>query len=83
MQRIQPHACLPATTELHCRHDLEFRRKCLEAESVQHLCKSIVMENTKLSEPVAGVSKYYCVIVQVTPSLSTCSCTAIQCVHNA
>ena len=58
-------ALAPMTTKLPCRHDLEFRRNCLEAESIQHLCKSIVMENTKLTEPVPGVSKYYCVIVQV------------------
>ena len=45
--------------------DLESRRACLRAESTQHLCKSIVMENTKLAEPLPGLSKYYCVIVQV------------------
>ncbi|CAK0736473.1 hypothetical protein CVIRNUC_000751 [Coccomyxa viridis] len=44
--------------------DLESRRACLQAESTQHLCKSIVMENTKLAEPLPGLSKYYCVIVQ-------------------
>ena len=48
-----------------CRWDLESRRACLQAENMQHLCKSIIMENTKLTEPLPGLSKYYCVIVQV------------------
>lgn len=54
-----------ASKHFPCRHDLQFRRVCLQAESIQHLCKSIVMENTKLAEPFPGVAKYYCVIVQV------------------
>lgn len=38
---------------------------CLGAESIQHLCKSIIMENTKLTEENAvGTCKYYCVVVQ-------------------
>ncbi|GLC41642.1 hypothetical protein PLESTB_000693600 [Pleodorina starrii] len=53
---------------------LEFRRDCLGAASVQHLCKSIVMENTRAHESVSGWedpanSKYYCVIVQYTARL--------------
>ncbi|GIL82865.1 hypothetical protein Vretifemale_11767 [Volvox reticuliferus] len=49
---------------------LELRRDCLGAASVNHLCKSIVMENTRAHESVTGWddprnSKYYCVIVQV------------------
>ena len=51
--------------DMSCSHGLEFRRACIGAESKQHLCKSIIMENTKLAEPHPGVSKYYCVIVQV------------------
>lgn len=27
--------------------DLEYRMECLEAASIHHLCKSIIMENTK------------------------------------
>lgn len=65
-RHIQLYTYTSLPTALQCRHDLDFRRNCLEAESIQHLCKSIVMENTKLTEPVPGVSKYYCVIVQVT-----------------
>ncbi|GLI67325.1 hypothetical protein VaNZ11_011512 [Volvox africanus] len=53
---------------------LEFRRDCLGAASVNHLCKSIVMENTRAHESVTGWedprnSKYYCVIVQYTARL--------------
>lgn len=51
-------------------HDLEYRRQCLSAASVEHLCKSIVMENTKAPSEFndcGGLedSRYYCVIVQV------------------
>ncbi|GIM03695.1 hypothetical protein Vretimale_8363 [Volvox reticuliferus] len=53
---------------------LELRRDCLGAASVNHLCKSIVMENTRAHESVTGWddprnSKYYCVIVQYTARL--------------
>ncbi|KAG2434772.1 hypothetical protein HXX76_007657 [Chlamydomonas incerta] len=53
---------------------LEFRRDCLGAASIDHLCKSIVMENTRAHESVTGWddpkhSKYYCVIVQYTARL--------------
>lgn len=49
---------------------LEFRRACLKASSVDHLCKSIIMENTRAHPSVQGWedpknSKYYVVIVQV------------------
>ncbi|PNH07059.1 hypothetical protein TSOC_006520, partial [Tetrabaena socialis] len=48
---------------------LEFRRECLEAASVEHLCKAIVMENTRAHPSVVGWSdpahsKYYVVMVQ-------------------
>eukprot|EP00884_Botryococcus_braunii_P021996 jgi/Botrbrau1/8480/Bobra.0237s0096.1 len=51
--------------------DLEYRRQCLNAPSVDHLCKTIVFENTRAHPSVAGCenpsnSKYYCVIVQYT-----------------
>lgn len=55
--------CLTDSVAL--RNDLERRRKCLNAQSVLHLCKSIVMENTKVEEDIAGCPKYCCVIVQV------------------
>ncbi|EFJ41241.1 hypothetical protein VOLCADRAFT_107762 [Volvox carteri f. nagariensis] len=53
---------------------LEFRQSCLGAASINHLCKSIVMENTRAHESVKGWedprnSKYYCVIVQYTARL--------------
>jgi hypothetical protein len=49
---------------------LQFRQQCLQAASVNHLCKSIIMENTKAHPSVKGWddpnnSKYYVVIVQV------------------
>ena len=50
---------------------LEWRRDAVGAPSVHHLCKAIVMENTRAHPDVTGVdasgvnSKYYCVIVQV------------------
>jgi hypothetical protein len=49
---------------------LEFRRACLQASSTDHLCKSIIMENTRAHPSVQGWedpnnSKYYVVIVQV------------------
>lgn len=54
--------------------DLDYRRSCLQAPSIEHLCKTIVFENTKAHPSVDGCknpsnSKYYCVIVQVRPSL--------------
>jgi hypothetical protein len=50
--------------------DLEYRRKCLDAATINHLCKSIIFENTKAHPSVVfcsnpNNSKYYCVIVQV------------------
>lgn len=49
---------------------LEFRRDILQAASIHHLCKSIIMENTRAHPSVQGCqdpnnSKYYLVIVQV------------------
>lgn len=49
---------------------LDYRRRCLAAPSVDHLCKSIVMENTRAHPSVDGFtnpcnSKYYVVIIQV------------------
>ena len=49
---------------------LEFRRDCLAASSTDHLCKSIIMENTRVHPSVQGWedphnSKYYVVILQV------------------
>lgn len=56
---------------------LEFRRDILQAASTNHLCKSIIMENTRcegllpgktLTDP--GNGKYYLVIVQYTAKLN-------------
>ena len=47
--------------------DLPWRRDVLGASSVQQLCKSMIMENTKLSEEEAAASgrlKYVCFVVQ-------------------
>ncbi|WIA13609.1 hypothetical protein OEZ85_007174 [Tetradesmus obliquus] len=54
---------------------LEWRQACLAAASTDHLCKSIIMENTKAHPSVKGWedpnnSKYYVVIVQYTARLN-------------
>ena len=54
---------------------LEFRMGVVGAASVDHLCKSIVMENTRAPEELQGCedptySKYYMVIVQYTAKLN-------------
>eukprot|EP00878_Enallax_costatus_P018480 GHUV01019455.1.p1 GENE.GHUV01019455.1~~GHUV01019455.1.p1 ORF type:complete len:203 (+),score=45.50 GHUV01019455.1:669-1277(+) len=54
---------------------LPFRQQCLQAASVDHLCKSIIMENTKAHPSVKGWedhnnSRYYVVIVQYTARLN-------------
>jgi len=60
--------------------DLEFRRRCLSAWSTSHLCKSMVMENTKDDRTFPGglpeggdddwaSSKYVMVIVQYVSKL--------------
>ena len=49
---------------------LEYRREILGAKSTHHLCKSIVMENTRVDSDVdPGMSKYWMVIVQYTARL--------------
>ncbi|MEW5318809.1 MAG: hypothetical protein WDW38_009996 [Sanguina aurantia] len=57
-------------------HPLEFRTQCLQATSVHHLCKSMIMENTRAPETVDGFSdpnnsRYYTVIVQYTAKISS------------
>lgn len=52
------------------QEDLEFRRAFLGAASVEHLCKSIIMVNTRAPADITDCSnalhsKYYLVIVQV------------------
>lgn len=69
----------PATQE-----DLEFRRAFLGAASVEHLCKSIIMVNTRAPAAITDCSnalhsKYYLVIVQVITGIilsmiSKCPC---------
>lgn len=52
--------------EHYYEEDLGFRRSCLQAESIQHLCKSLLYENPKLpSEQEFQQFRYYLVIVQV------------------
>eukprot|EP00899_Mesostigma_viride_P007489 jgi/Mesvir1/16741/Mv15123-RA.1 len=55
---------------------LEWRQAALDAPSVEHLCKSIVMVNTQAPESVVDcsnpkMSKYYVVIVQYCARLNT------------
>eukprot|EP00761_Pharyngomonas_kirbyi_P001435 gb/GECH01001439.1/.p1 GENE.gb/GECH01001439.1/~~gb/GECH01001439.1/.p1 ORF type:complete len:266 (+),score=64.27 gb/GECH01001439.1/:1-798(+) len=55
-------------------HSLEERRQILEAPSRSHLCKSLILENTKCTEDNWNDrknSKYYCVIIQYTRRLSS------------
>lgn len=58
--------------------DLEFRREVLDAPSVHHLCKSIIMENTRCPpsnsscmENEEGIVKYWLVIVQYSSRLDS------------
>lgn len=50
--------------------DLEFRRKTLNAPGVEHLCKSIVMENTKIDGLNPEHTKYWLIIVQYSARLN-------------
>eukprot|EP00890_Picochlorum_soloecismus_P003027 jgi/Picsp_1/3725/NSC_06561-R1_protein len=50
--------------------DLEFRRKTLNAPAVEHLCKSIVMENTKIDGSNLEHTKYWLIIVQYSARLN-------------
>ena len=60
---VQDFAFVRAPPDYYDR-DLEYRRTVLQAPSVHHLCKSIVMENAKVEEGEPGVVKYWLVIVQ-------------------
>lgn len=48
------------------QEDLDYRCHCLQAASIQHLCKSLLYENPKLPEHGPEDFRYYLVIVQVT-----------------
>lgn len=53
---------------------LEFRTQRLNAPSVHHLCKTMVMENTRAPEDLLSLddpraSKYFMVLVQYTASI--------------
>lgn len=48
---------------------LEFRQAVLQAASVHHLCKTIIMENTRVEAREEGIHKYYMVIVQYSAKL--------------
>jgi hypothetical protein len=79
-----PHRFVRAPPEYYDR-PLEFRRDILQAASTHHLCKSIIMENTRAHPSVQGCedpnnSKYYLVIVQVRlvhPSPCACMLAAV------
>src|SRR5690606_38561533 len=52
-------------------HSLEGRRKMLDATTIDHLCKSIIMENVYCKQSTGKYnSKYYCCIVQYTQKLN-------------
>jgi hypothetical protein len=70
-------SCLPCLTTHPTTHNtvcrpLEFRRKVLHAASIDHLCKTICMENTRIDAPLTedladpGNGKYYLCVVQYT-----------------
>lgn len=49
-------------------HNLEYRRRALGARSIQQLCKSLVLENTKArnARPESPhAARYFCVVIQV------------------
>ncbi|KAL0484642.1 pgk [Acrasis kona] len=52
---------------------LEYRRDCLGAPTIDHLCKSLIMENTRFQgdDPFADRNncKYYCIVLQYTARL--------------
>lgn len=55
---------------------LEFRAERLKAPSMHHLCKTMVMENTRAPEELSKIddpraSKYFMVLVQYTASIDT------------
>ncbi|KAL0040276.1 hypothetical protein WJX77_002051 [Trebouxia sp. C0004] len=62
-----------AVPENYYKEDLEFRRACLQAASIQHLCKSLIYENPKLpaDQESSGTQhlRYYLVIVQYAAKL--------------
>ncbi|KAK9808874.1 hypothetical protein WJX72_005561 [[Myrmecia] bisecta] len=62
--------------ECYYDRDLEFRRQCLGGHSVEHLCKSIILQNSRAPAHVVECSdplnsKYYCVIVQYATRMNT------------
>lgn len=65
---IPSHRFVRAPPEYYAR-PLEFRRAVLGAASVQHLCKSIIMENTRVAGDEPGVTKYWLVVVQYSAKL--------------
>lgn len=47
--------------------ELEKRKEYLGAKSVDHLCKSLIIENTKCrDEQRPNNSRYFCIIIQYT-----------------
>lgn len=55
---------------VHLLQPLEYRMACVGAASINHLCKSIIFENTRAHPSVDGWkdplnSKFYVVVVQV------------------
>lgn len=66
---VQEHAFVRVPKDYYDQ-DLEFRRRVLGAPSIDHLCKSIVMENTKVDGSDPNIVKYWLVIVQYNARLS-------------
>ena len=59
-------SCFKRVPDNYYTQDLEYRRNCLQAASIQHLCKSLLFENPRLpAEHASQEFRYYLVIVQV------------------
>ena len=73
--RGAPAGCATFMRVPSCYYDepLEFRRECVGGASVDHMCKTIVMENTKcVNDDTAdrANSRWYLVVVQYTAKLN-------------
>lgn len=78
---LRNHRFVRAPAEYYDR-PLEFRRDVLGAASVDHLCKSIIMENTRVEEGEKDVIKYWLVIVQYSAQLHSDKLRqAVQAIH--
>lgn len=50
--------------------DLTYRCECLNALSKNQLCKTLLMENTKINDKINDIEKYFMIIMQVSNSVN-------------